>query len=127
MGDRKKQFKQKLQLICDQRMQMRDNAIEAARQTCNRLLELELLPPNYRFMIHVFPHHILRENPLSAGAGADRMSTGMAHSFGKNIGIAAQVKKGKVILSVQFSEKEDIVKTALKRAAAKLPCKCLIR
>jgi|TARA_B100002003_G_C13976723_1_gene472480 large subunit ribosomal protein L10e len=126
MGSRTKTFKHKLQLVSNQRMQMRDNAIEAARQTCNRLLELEFIA-NYRFMIHVFPHHILRENPLSAGAGADRMSTGMAHSFGKNIGIAAQVKKGKVIFSVQFNENPEIVKVALKRAAAKLPCKCLIR
>ena len=46
----------------------------------------------YFFQLRIYPHHILRENPLAAGAGADRMSTGMKCAFGKPISVAARVK-----------------------------------
>src|SRR3989338_8821118 len=70
-------------------IQLRDNCLESARQTCNRLLEKTLVK-NYFFRVRVYCHHILRENPLASGAGADRMSTGMQQSFGKPIGVAAR-------------------------------------
>ena len=74
-------------------------------------------------IIRVYPHHILRENPLAAGAGADRMSTGMKHSFGKSIGIAAQVRKGQTLFQIQVNKEHlDTAKKALKLAGSKLPC-----
>jgi large subunit ribosomal protein L10e len=74
-----------------------------------------------------YPHHILRENPLAAGAGADRFSTGMAHSFGKPISVAAQFKKGQPVFRLAINkEKLEVGRSALKRAQYKLPCDCLI-
>ncbi|MBR9703247.1 50S ribosomal protein L16, partial [Candidatus Woesearchaeota archaeon] len=73
------------------------------------------------------PHHILRENPLASGAGADRMSTGMKMSFGKPIGLAAQVRKGKKIIEISVDPQNvATAKLALKRAASKFPCACRI-
>jgi len=78
-------------------------------------------------IVRVYPHHILREHSLASGAGADRTSTGMAHAYGKPVGMAAQLKKGAVIFQVE-AEKQHLptVIKALHKAATKLPCSCLI-
>ena len=90
--------------------------------TCNRLVEKTLGKTAYRFKVRVYPFHILRENPLAAGAGADRMSTGMKMSFGKPIGVAAQIKKGQTVFSMDVNKQNvDLAKKALKRATYKLP------
>ena len=86
MGDPTKKFQYQLDLISKDDLQIRHNALESARMTCNRLLENQVGKKSYYLKVRVYPFHILRENPLAAGAGADRMSTGMKHSFGKPIG-----------------------------------------
>jgi large subunit ribosomal protein L10e len=127
MGDLTKKFPFRLELISGADIQLRHNSIESARKTCNRLLETKL-NKNYSFKIRMFPHHVLRENPLASGAGADRMSTGMTMSFGKPIGIAAQVKKGKCIMEVGCEEKDAMTaKEALRRAQTKFPMHCQIK
>ena len=124
LGNPNKKFKYKLNLIAKNMLNIRDNAIESARQTANKILEKELGQGNYFFQIKVYPHHILRENPLAAGAGADRMSTGMSHSFGKAIGYAARIKKGKIILSVSVNKTGlETAKKAIKRTTYKFPGK----
>ena len=107
--------------------QIRDNALESARLIANRLLEGKVGKANFKFMIKVYPHHILRENPLAAGAGADRMSTGMKMSFGKPIGIAAQVKEKQVLFTV-YTNKEHLplARRAMKLSSHKLPCSCMV-
>jgi len=127
VGDVGKDFPFTLDLVSKSHLQIRDNAIEAARQTCNRLLEKTLGKGGYHFMTRIYPHHVLRENPLASGAGADRLSTGMAHSYGKSIGIAAQVKINQPIFTIHIS-KEHIptARLALKRASYKVPCNCSI-
>ena len=127
MGDLTKDFPAKFFLVSEADVQIRHNALEAARKTMNRTLEMKLGRSGFRLKYRVFPHHILRENPLASGAGADRMSTGMKMSFGKPIGLAAQVKKGKKIVEVSVDPKDVVIaKTALKRAASKFPCACRI-
>ncbi len=127
VGEVGRAFPFTLHLISKSDLQIRDNAIEAARQTGNRLLEKTLGKTGYRFMTRIYPHHILRENPLASGAGADRLSTGMAHSFGKSIGIAAQVGKGKPLFTVHITKDNvNLARQALKRASYKVPCKCSI-
>ena len=127
MGNAQKEFEMSLHLVSKDGLQIRDNAIEAARQTANRTLEKVLGKTGYHLKIRVYPHHVLRENPLAAGAGADRMSTGMAHSFGKVIGISARVKKGQTIFSVRLNKKDIMLgKQALTRASRKFPCACTI-
>ena len=127
VGPSTKKFQYILSLIAKSSLQIRDNALESARLSSNRILEGSLGKTGFRMTIRAYPHHILRENPLAAGAGADRMSTGMQKSFGKTIGVAAQVKKGKPIFSVEVDKNGlDLAKKALKRASCKLPCSCHI-
>ncbi len=124
-GSPKKKFAYTLKLITKSELQIRDNAFESARLTSNRLLEGTLGKGGFRMKLLPYPHHILRENPLAAGAGADRMSTGMKCSFGKIVGIAAQLKKGQTIFTLEVNKPNlDTAKLALKRASHKLPCKC---
>jgi len=104
MGNVKKDYSYQIDLISKDDIQVRHNAIESARQTSNRHLEKNLGKTAYHMQIRIYPHHVLRENPLAAGAGADRMSTGMKKSFGKPIGVAAQVKKGKVLFSLKVDK-----------------------
>ncbi|MBI4153084.1 50S ribosomal protein L16 [Candidatus Woesearchaeota archaeon] len=125
-GDQNGRFDLTLYLVSKQDVQVRHNALESARQTSNRVLEK--LGKNAYFMrIRKYPFHILRENPLASGAGADRMSTGMSHSFGKPISSAAQVFKEDIVMEVRVSRKDGhAAKLALERANKKLPCACKI-
>ena len=127
MGNQKKEYSYVVSLNSKADVQIRHNALESARKTTNKLLETKA-PLNYKLRIKVYPHHILRNNPLAAGAGADRMSTGMAHSFGKAVGIAAQIRKEQTIMEVEVNkDKLLIAKEALDRARKKFPCNCSIQ
>lgn len=122
MGDTKKEFPYIVSLIAESPVQLRHNALESARKSANRLMETKAGKGAYRFRIKAFPHHILRENPLASGAGADRMSTGMKMSFGKSIGLAAQVSKGQTIIEIGVEKQHlDLAKLAAKRANSKFP------
>ena len=123
MGDLSKKFDYSVMLKSTDALQIRDNAIESARQSSNRLLQKKIGKGGWMMKIRMYPHHILRENPLASGAGADRMSTGMARSFGKPIGIAARVRKEQVMFQVDTSKEFlAVAKDSLRRAATKLPC-----
>lgn len=127
MGELAGNFGYSVQLVSKSDMQVRDNAIEAARQTSNRQLQKNIGKVGWRAKIRMFPHHILRENPLASGAGADRMSTGMKCSFGKPIGIAARIKKEQVLFQIDTTkERVAVAKEALRRASTKLPCSTVI-
>lgn len=126
MGSKNKEFPVKMDLVAKSDLQIRHNALEAARQTSNRILETNL-GKAYNYRLRTYPHHVLRENPLASGAGADRMSTGMKMSFGKPISVAAQVRKGQPIFSLSLNKNSvKVGREALKRAASKLPCSCSI-
>lgn len=126
-GEVQKQFPIALHLIAKCDLQIRDHALESARQTMTRYLEKELGKTGYHLQIRCYPHHVLRENPLASGAGADRLSTGMAHSFGKPIGVAAQIYKGKPMITIRTESKNiPHARMALNRARYKLPCACTI-
>ena len=84
MGNIKGEFDTVLRLNSTRAMNVRHNALEAARITSNKMLDTRI-PKNYHLKIKTYPFHILRENPLASGAGADRMSTGMKKSFKKTI------------------------------------------
>jgi len=121
MGDPKKQFPCKVKLVSKQDIQLRHNSIESARLVVNRMIQ-DKLGNNYFLQINVFPHHILRENKMLSGAHADRLQTGMAHSFGKAVGLAAQVKKGKTIFTANVNKEHiDLVRQALHKACPRLP------
>lgn len=127
MGNLKADFPVTLLLRSKSDIQLRHNSLESARQSANRYLEKNLGRINFQFTIRVFPHHILRNNPLAAGAGADRMSTGMSRSFGKAVGIAARVKEDQPIFEVRVNKQHiKQAKDALIRAKNKLPVSCRV-
>jgi len=126
LGNTKKQFDKEVNLVSRQKIQIRHNALESARIVVNRRLA-KSLGNNYHFKLRVYPHHVLRENKALTGAGADRMSSGMSKSFGKAIGIAAQVKINQPIISIYVDQKDvNTARDALRYAIHRLPCKCAI-
>jgi len=123
MGDPKKEFKYTVELKTKQAVQIMHNALESNRQLINRKLQKEL-GKDYYFRILIYPHHVLRENKMLTGAGADRMQSGMTKSFGRTIGTAARVKVGQSIFSVSVNKNGlDLAKKSFKTANCKLPCK----
>tara|TARA_Y100000310_G_C20609284_1_gene777172 strand:- start:715 stop:1182 length:468 start_codon:yes stop_codon:yes gene_type:complete len=127
MGNMKKKFTHVMKLVSKQDLQIRDLALESARMTANRVAEAELGKDGYHFHLHLYPHHILRENALASGAGADRLSTGMSAPFGKPVGVAARVRKGQTIMEIKVNKSGlPTAKEALRRAKTKLPGSYLV-
>ena len=127
MGDKSGKYQFKILLVAKADLQIRDNALESARQVVGRRLEKTMGKGGYQFRVRVYPHHFLRENPLASGAGADRMSTGMAASFGKVIGIAARVFQGRPLFEISCNKDGlERCKTAISLARSKVPCTCQI-
>ena len=127
MGAITKDFQYEVSLITKDSMNIRQNAIESARQIINRNLFNQLGALNYKFKVRIYPHHILRENKMLTGAHADRMQTGMSHSFGTPIGAAARVKKGQILFTA-YVDKENIdkAKKSLRTATPRIPAKCSV-
>ncbi len=127
MGNPSDEFPVSLSLVAKESCQIRHNALEAARVFANRYLVKGVGRNNFHLKIRLYPHHVLRENKLATGAGADRVSSGMRHAFGRAVGTAARVKKGQKMLSVSVDEGNvEYAKAALKRASHKLPPPCSI-
>jgi large subunit ribosomal protein L10e len=127
MGNLSEEFPVSLSLVAKEACQIRHNALEAARIFANRYLVTGVGRKNFHLKIRLYPHHVLRENKLATGAGADRVSSGMRHAFGKAVGTAARVKRGQKMLSVAVEEDNvDYAREALKRASHKLPTPCKI-
>lgn len=121
MGDSKKEFSSQVRLVSKEKFQLRHNSIESCRQMINKHLQKKFGPKGYHFHINVVPHQVLRENKMLTGAGADRMQTGMAHSFGKAVGIAAILKIGSVIFEVNVDkESTNDAKTILNMAKSRI-------
>ena len=110
-------------MISKDSVQIRHNALEAARVSVVQHMDKNIgKGGTYFFKIRIFPHHVIRENPMATGAGADRFQQGMRMSFGKPIGTAARVKRGQKLMEVRIKKgKEEIAKKALKAAGLKLP------
>ena len=126
MGDTKTTFPIQARLLATQEVQIRHNALEAARVASNRVL-LSKLGNAYIMRIVPYPHTILRENKMIFGAHADRLQDGMRKAFGKPIGIAARVKVGQPIIEVGINENGvEVAREALKRGQDKLPIPCRI-
>jgi len=121
MGNGLKEFSHVLDLFVKAHGQVRDNAIESSRMAINRFLNKHLGKDGYFMKIRVYPFQVLRENKQAQGAGADRVSKGMSHAFGRNIGRAVRVRPGQKIISVLVDEEHvDIAKQALLRANSRI-------
>jgi len=113
-----------LRLIATEKVQMRDNSLESCRLLIFKILE-KVAQGDYSFTIKVYPHHILRENKTAAGAGADRLSSGMKHSFGITVGRAAIVQPNKELFFISCANEKvaKVAREALNKAKPKVPCK----
>lgn len=126
-GSRRPNLSLRLSLIGKNPVQIRHNALEAARVAVVKSLTKTIGEEGFFLKILVFPHHILRENALATGAGADRYQSGMSGAFGKPIGTAVRMKPGQRILEVWIEPgKIALGKKALKIASVKLPTPCRI-
>ena len=105
LGNTNKQndFPVTLTLRITEETQVSHNALEAARDQVNRYLTDAVGRDNFYFKICVFPHHIIRENKMMTGAGADRVQDGMRQAFGKPMGSAARVRAGQKLLMVKVA------------------------
>jgi large subunit ribosomal protein L10e len=127
MGNKKGSFEYRLVISAKSDVVIRHNALEAARIVANKFMNVKAGKENYHIKIKTFPHHILRENPIAGGAGADRYSSGMRQSFGKPIGYAARVNKGQEIMYVRCNQSHvKFAKEALRKVSHKLPGKCSV-
>ncbi|HEX9909128.1 MAG TPA: 50S ribosomal protein L16 [Thermoplasmata archaeon] len=124
---KKGDFPVRMTLHVVEQCQIRHIALEAARISANRFLAKTIGQTGYHLKIRIYPHNVLRENKIATGAGADRISDGMRHAFGKPIGTAARVDADQEIISLETTQNHFLTaKLALKRAAIKLPSPCYI-
>ena len=127
MGDTKTAYARRVSLLAQNVVQIRHNALEAARVSANKVLSDALGETGYLLHLCVYPHVVLRENRMIATAGADRLQEGMRRAFGKPSGRAARVKVDQTILSIYVNEGAvEHAKNALKISAGKLPTACKI-
>jgi large subunit ribosomal protein L10e len=121
MGNKTANYPLEVALVAEEKCQLRHNSLEAARISANRSLEKYIGIGNYRLVIRVYPHNVLRENKQATGAGADRVSQGMRAAYGKNVGTAARVKANQRVISVHTNVQNLAhAKNALRRAGMKL-------
>jgi len=124
MGNDKRDYDVVLRLVSRESVQIRHNALEAARVIAHKYLSKMVGDDNYLLIIRSYPHHVLRENKMMAFAGADRLQDGMRLAFGKPIGTAARVFEGTIVAEVRVSKNAiNHAKEALRRLNSKLGIK----
>ncbi len=120
-GKFRQDYDYRVQLISLGRVQIRHNALEAARVAASKKLAL-VGEEGFYLVVKTYPHIVLRENKMIATAGADRLQEGMRKAFGKPIGLAARVGIGNTILELSVkTENLDKAKAAMQAASTKLP------
>lgn len=127
-GFDKGEFPVQIHIVSKEQCQIRDNSIEAVRQYLNRWLQVKV-GKDFYLQVTICPHHILRENKMITGAGADRMQTGMARSFGRTVGRAALVKPGQTlfIVGVKTPKQEADARKLIASIKARLACSVTTR
>lgn len=126
IGGTRGDYRYSLTIVCEEPCQIRDMALESARVAITKYLQ-QTAGANFFLRIRTYPHAVLREHKQATGAGADRVSSGMRAAFGKAVGSAVRVHKGKKIITVEVNEENlTNAKTALRKARMKLPTPCKI-
>jgi len=127
MGDTRANYDYRVSLVVQAPIQVRHNALEAARVAANKVLFDKLGETGYVVRLRPYPHIILRENRMIATAGADRLQEGMRRSFGKPSGRAARIRAGQPILDLYVNQPYvDLAKEALRVSSSKLSASCRI-
>jgi len=126
-GQSKENYDYKLELIVSEKIQIRHNALEAARLAANKSMA-QAGDLSFFSRLTVYPHLVLRENKMIATAGADRLQEGMRRAFGKATGLAARVKPEQSIFEAYVSrENLELAKRGFKVASSKLGCPTSVR
>lgn len=127
MGNPNLEYEFDIDLVAENEVQIRDNALESARQAVNKYLEKNIAQ-GYYFRVCVFPHNIIRENKMILGAGADRLQKGMRKAFGRPTDRGAIIHPNQTIFKIKTMEKSiKFIKEAYRRAKSKLPGKFMVR
>jgi large subunit ribosomal protein L10e len=127
MGNKEGDYDTVIYLSAKRGVQIRHNALEAARIVANKFLEKKIGTSNYFFKILVYPFQVIREKPIATGAGADRYSQGMRLAFGKPTGTAVQTRPGQKLVELRIKkENVEIAKRALKKFGSKIPTPVII-
>ncbi len=120
MGSRKQPFDFTYDLVAKEDVQLRDNSLEAARQAANKYLE-KIIPNMYFFKVRVFPHNVIRENKMIAGAGADRLQKGMRQAYGRATDRAARINARQTVFSIHITKANvPHIEEAYRRARRKM-------
>jgi len=120
MGSRIGNYDTTLYMVANNSVQIREQAMEAARIVSTKFLETKL-GANFFMKILIFPHQVVREHSIAQGAGADRFSQGMRRNFGHPVGTALVVKKGQRIVMVKVAKENlNMGKIALRKAGLKI-------
>ena len=121
-GNKKRQFEYCVQLLVNEKVQIRHMALESTRLAANKTLEKTTGETGYNSRLRVYPHVRLRENKTIAAAGADRLSEGMRRSFGKANSLGVRARQGQVIMEMNVDKEHlEAAKSALRKACVKLP------
>jgi large subunit ribosomal protein L10e len=127
MGNTSKEYSHRVELINLKDVQIRHNALEAARIAANRVMEKYVGRENFMLKIIPYPHQIIREHKRVNVAQADRFQEGMKKVYGKPTYVAARIKSLQPIIIAEVDKRNiEHAKTALKRASAKFPSRCRI-
>jgi large subunit ribosomal protein L10e len=94
-------------LVCDEKQQISSEALEAARVAINKYLVKNIGKDAYHIRMRAHPFHVLRANKMLSCAGADRLSSGMRHSYGKPTGVAARVDIGQILVSIRAKDTHE--------------------
>ena len=112
----------RVELLINEKMQIRHMAIEATRLAANKLVEKAAGETGYYSKVRIYPHVLLRENKMIAAAGADRLQEGMRRAFGKAVSLGARVKRGQIIMEMHVKKEHlEVAKKARKSACVKMP------
>ncbi len=121
-GGKRAEYQYCVQLLINEKIQIRHMAIESCRLAANKTLEKTTGEAGYYSRLRIYPHNLLRENKMIATAGADRLQEGMRRAWGKATSLGARVKQGQCIMELYVNEAHvEAAKKALRGACVKLP------
>jgi large subunit ribosomal protein L10e len=107
-------------LVCGEKQQLGSECLEAGRIVVNKYMFKVAGKDAFHMRIRLHPFHVLRQNKMLSCAGADRLSSGMRHAFGKALGVVARVTINQIIFSVRTKAiHKDKAIEALRRASYK--------
>jgi len=120
----KGEFKNVIEIISLMHVQIRDLALEAARQFVHNQIEKHMPVENYYMSCRGYPHQVIRNNKIySGGSKGERVQSGMAHSYGTAEGRSAVFRVGQPIFVIAFENKKDtaFLRELCRSASPKLP------